>query len=133
MVLNLLCSRLMEKDNSHLLEVFFNVQNIQNGEKNSPKFLIFSILVEFLHRDGLVGQHARDALLLVMSLSKKHEEVGRHIAKHTNFCPVRIAFKVKDLKLLLAENSFQNMHNPCNYYGFRKKTSRPRLLDFLPV
>jgi hypothetical protein len=108
MVLNLLCSRLMEKDNSHLLEVFFNVQNIQNGEKNSPKFLIFSILVEFLHRDGLVGQHARDALLLVMSLSKKHEEVGRHIAKHTNFCPVRIAFRLLELRLKVEETSSPN-------------------------
>ena len=88
----------MEKDNAHLLQVFFNVEKFHNGcDKNgggsdqnssSPPFLIFSILVEFLHRDGLVGQQARDAILLVMSLSKKHEDVGRHIAKNTNFCPV---------------------------------------------
>ena len=82
----------MEKDNAHLLQVFFNVEKFQNGgsdQNNSPPFLLFSILVEFLHRDGLVGQQARDAILLVMSLSKKHEDVGKHIAKNTNFCPVK--------------------------------------------
>ena len=30
----------------------------------------------------------RDALLLCMTLSKKHDEVGKHIARNTNFCPV---------------------------------------------
>jgi hypothetical protein len=81
----------MEKDNAHLFQVFFNVEKFHNGteENSSPTFLIFSILVDFLHRDGLVGQQARDAILLVMSLSKKHEEVGKHIAKSTNFCPVK--------------------------------------------
>ena len=32
--------------------------------------------------------HARDALLLCMTLSKRHDEVGKHIARNTNFCPV---------------------------------------------
>ena len=86
----------MEKDSGHLLQVFFNVENDTKVKKveaeTSSKFLIFSILVEFLHRDGVVGQHARDAILLVMSLSKKHQDVGKHIAKSTNFCPVSIIF-----------------------------------------
>ena len=92
MVLNLLCSRLMEKDNANLLQVFFNVDSDTNGGSGS-RFLIFSILVDFLHRDGIVGHHARDAILLVMSLSKKHDDVGRHIAKSTSFCPVLNLFK----------------------------------------
>ena len=93
MVLNLLCSRLMEKENEHLLQVFFDKNKKrkkveEEKEEEEAEFLIFSILVGFLHRDGLVGQHARDSLLLCMSLSEQHESVGRHIARNTNFCPV---------------------------------------------
>ena len=52
------------------------------------KFPIFTILVGFLHSSGVVGQNARDALLLCMSMSKKHHKIGKHIATNTNFCPV---------------------------------------------
>ena len=81
----------MEKDNANLLQVFFNVDSETNG--SGPRFLIFSILVDFLHRDGIVGHHARDAILLVMSLSEKHDDVGRHIANSTSFCPVSDPFQ----------------------------------------
>ena len=83
LLLNQLCSRLMEKENAQLLEVFFNA-----GSTDEDQFPIFTILVGFLHSSGSVGQQARDALLLCMSLSKKHQKVGKHIAANTNFCPV---------------------------------------------
>lgn len=35
-----------------------------------------------------MGQQARDAMLLCMSLSKKNDEVGLYIADHSNICPV---------------------------------------------
>lgn len=35
-----------------------------------------------------MGQQARDAMLLCMSLSKKNDEVGLYIAEHSNICPV---------------------------------------------
>ena len=82
-LLNQLCSRLMEKENAQLLEVFFNASS-----ESEDQFPIFSILLGFLHRGGVVGQNARDALLLCMSLSKRHNKVGKHIAANTNFCPV---------------------------------------------
>ena len=63
----------------------------EEGEEDS-KFLIFSILVNYLHRDGKVGQQAKDALLHCMSLSKKNEGVGKYIARHSNFCTVRPQF-----------------------------------------
>lgn len=70
---------------NHILEV----GDVPNGCKmSSPRFLIFTILVEFLHRDGPVGHHARDALLLCMSLSNRHEDLGKHITQYTSFCPV---------------------------------------------
>lgn len=85
MLLNQLCSRLMDKDNVHLLDVFFNAGKEEDEEDH---FLIFSILVRFLHSQGQVGGQARDALLLCMALSKEHDGIGKYIAKSTNFCPV---------------------------------------------
>lgn len=92
LLLNQLCSRLMDRDNVRLLDVFFNA----SSSLSSSRFPIFSILVNFLHSGGPMGQHARDALLLCMTLSKRHDKIGVHIAGGTNFCPVRPRFVVPD-------------------------------------
>ena len=92
-------------ENLDLLRFFFHadsaVSNSTNSRSNDPtsssspsggpdssNFLVFSLLVGFLHRDGHVGQQARDALINVMAMSRKNEDVGNYIAKHSNFCPV---------------------------------------------
>ncbi|KAM9220032.1 FHF complex subunit HOOK-interacting protein 1B isoform 3-T3 [Dugong dugon] len=54
----------------------------------APRLLLFSRLVPFVHREGTVGQQARDALLLLMALSAGSPTVGRYIADHSYFCPV---------------------------------------------
>ncbi|KAJ4948174.1 hypothetical protein JOQ06_019711, partial [Pogonophryne albipinna] len=41
-----------------------------------------------LELQGSVGQQARDALLLIMTLSNSEQRVARHIAQNTYFCPV---------------------------------------------
>lgn len=79
MLLNQLCSRL--RDNLELIEVFFKPEE-------SDKFVIFSILLKFLHSDGQVGNQARDALLLCISLSKTHQGIGKYVANGTDFCQV---------------------------------------------
>ncbi|RWS02114.1 hypothetical protein B4U79_04576, partial [Dinothrombium tinctorium] len=56
--------------------------------KPESRFLIFSLLIPFVHREGAIGQQARDSLLLIMALSRKHENIGAYIAEHSNFCPV---------------------------------------------
>ncbi|XP_028913608.1 FTS and Hook-interacting protein [Ornithorhynchus anatinus] len=53
-----------------------------------PSLLLFSRLVPFIHREGPLGQQARDALLLLMALSAGNLTVGRYIADHSYFCPV---------------------------------------------
>lgn len=58
------------------------------GNKNDFRFIIFNLLIPHVHREGGVGQQARDAMLLCMSLSKKNDEVGLYIADHSNICPV---------------------------------------------
>jgi hypothetical protein len=38
----------------------------------------------------VLGQQARDALLLLMQLSSRNDSIANYIVEHTNFCPVNI-------------------------------------------
>lgn len=51
-----------------------------------------SILIP-LFREGGVGQQARDALLLCMTLSAENKKVAEYIIS-TNFCPVSISHSI---------------------------------------
>lgn len=82
LLLNQLCY-VLAKDPS-ILELFFHTSE----DQGATNFLIFSLLIPFIHREGRVGQQARDALLLIMSLSAENERVAKHIAENTFFCPV---------------------------------------------
>ena len=70
--------------NTTLLEVLFSA----NMDQGAARFLVFSLLIPFIHREGSVGQEAREALLLIMSLSAKNETIGHYIANNSDFCPV---------------------------------------------
>lgn len=107
-LLSTLC--LLLSQNAELLELFFvnestsrtNITRSMDEVKQSPafkkrlsyldsaesRFLIFSLLISYVHRDGTIGQQAREALLLIMSLSRKHEAIGVYIAENSDFCPV---------------------------------------------
>ncbi|XP_072760574.1 FHIP family protein AGAP011705 isoform X2 [Anoplolepis gracilipes] len=80
-LLNQLCVVLMQ--NMALLDLFF-----QPNATGKNKFIIFNLLIPHIHREGGIGQQARDAMLLCMSLSKKNDEVGLYIADQSNICPV---------------------------------------------
>ncbi|XP_028310861.1 protein FAM160A1 isoform X2 [Gouania willdenowi] len=82
LLLHQLCC-ILAKDLS-ILELFFHTSE----DQGSTNFLIFSLLIPFIHREGSVGQQARDALLLIMSLSAENQRVAKHIAENTYFCPV---------------------------------------------
>ncbi|XP_068798386.1 FHF complex subunit HOOK-interacting protein 1A isoform X2 [Struthio camelus] len=81
-LLNQLCS-IIAKDPS-ILELFFHTSE----DQGAANFLIFSLLIPFIHREGTIGQQARDALLFIMSLSAENTVVANHIAENTYFCPV---------------------------------------------
>ncbi|XP_002666617.3 FHF complex subunit HOOK-interacting protein 1A [Danio rerio] len=81
-LLNQLC-RVLVKDAS-VLELFFH----SSQDQGAANFLIFSLLIPFIHRDGMVGTQARDALTLIMSLSAQNSLVAKHIVENTYFCPV---------------------------------------------
>ncbi|XP_067841659.1 FHF complex subunit HOOK-interacting protein 1B [Heptranchias perlo] len=82
LLLNQICVSLAKEPS--ILELFFHTKTNQ-GPAN---LLIFSILIPFIHREGLIGQQARDALLLIMAISAENDTVGRYIAENSYFCPV---------------------------------------------
>ncbi|KAM9836869.1 FHF complex subunit HOOK-interacting protein 1A-like [Aulostomus maculatus] len=82
LLLNQLCVVLV-KDPS-VLELFFHTSE----DQGAANFLLFSLLIPYTHRQGSVGRQARDALLLIMSLSASEPRVAHHIAENTYFCPV---------------------------------------------
>ncbi|XP_070072044.1 FHIP family protein CG3558 isoform X4 [Drosophila takahashii] len=99
-LLNQLCVVLMQ--NVHLLDLFFfsaqtQVQEqILNGNVAQPKsgtttnFIIFSLLIPYVHREGSLGHQARDALLLCMALSQKNSNIGTYIAQYSSICPLLV-------------------------------------------
>ncbi|XP_051782136.1 FHF complex subunit HOOK interacting protein 1B isoform X3 [Erpetoichthys calabaricus] len=82
LLLNQVCVS-MVKD-PPILELFFYTPT----EQGPTNMLIFSLLVPFIHRDGVIGQQARDALLLVMATSASNPAVAKYIAENSYFCPV---------------------------------------------
>lgn len=68
-----------------LLDLFF-LDNHHHGQ--IAKLSVFSLLIPFVHRDGNIGNWARDAMLLCMALSSVDTRLGTYIAEDTDFCPV---------------------------------------------
>ncbi|XP_062561643.1 FHIP family protein AAEL005291 isoform X4 [Armigeres subalbatus] len=88
-LLNQLCVVLMQ--NVHLLDLFFfSTAQQQNGSGGHTNFIIFSLLIPYVHREGSLGHQARDALLLCMALSQKNSNVGTYIATYSSICPVLV-------------------------------------------
>lgn len=87
-LLNQLCVALMQ--NVHLLDLFFFSNAQQNGNGGHTNFIIFSLLIPYVHREGSLGHQARDALLLCMALSQKNSNVGTYIATYSSICPVLV-------------------------------------------
>ncbi|KAH9505688.1 hypothetical protein Btru_055502 [Bulinus truncatus] len=82
LVLHQICICISQQ--SLILESFFSTDT----DHGPARFLIFSLLIPYIHREGPVGQRARDALLLIMTLSARHPHIGQYIANNSDFCPV---------------------------------------------
>ncbi|XP_059612393.1 FHIP family protein GK23746 isoform X2 [Phlebotomus argentipes] len=85
-LLHQLCVILMQ--NAHLLDLFF--VSGQTHEHGQACFIIFSLLIPYIHREGVLGHKARDALHLCMALSQKNENVRTYIEQHSSVCPVLV-------------------------------------------
>ncbi|PVD34795.1 hypothetical protein C0Q70_06072 [Pomacea canaliculata] len=82
LVLHQICTCISQE--TVILESFFSTE----ADHGPAKFLIFSLLIPYIHREGPIGQRARDALLLLMTLSARHPHIGYYIADNSDFCPV---------------------------------------------
>ena len=71
-----------------LLPVFFCCGQ---GDQGKTGFLLFSLLLSHVYRDGQVGDRARDSMLLIFSHSARCGDVSEYIANTSNFCPVLAA------------------------------------------
>ncbi|CAA9995331.1 unnamed protein product [Nesidiocoris tenuis] len=80
-LLSYLCINFLS--NNDLLNLF-----LDNKDPNTPKFVVFSLLIPYVHREGTLGQQARDALLHCMKISKQNLQVAEFISIHSNICPV---------------------------------------------
>jgi hypothetical protein len=56
--------------------------------KTGDRFALLSLLVPFLHDTTKAGQFAQDAVLLLVTLSAKHDDLTHKIVYCTDFCPV---------------------------------------------
>ncbi|KAK6745092.1 hypothetical protein RB195_011663 [Necator americanus] len=79
-LLNQICTKLAE--DRTLLHFFFSCTD------GADQFIVFSLLIPFLYEQNDVGQLARDALLLILSVSAKHEQIAEFVAYKSAFCPV---------------------------------------------
>ncbi|OZC05765.1 hypothetical protein X798_07260, partial [Onchocerca flexuosa] len=81
LLLNQICTKLAE--DATLLHFFFDFDC--DGDE---RFLVFNLLIPYLYDSGEVGQLARDALLLILSVSRRLKHIAAFIAIKSNFCPV---------------------------------------------
>ncbi|KAJ6215971.1 hypothetical protein RDWZM_010471 [Blomia tropicalis] len=56
--------------------------------QNQQLIQVLFLLIQFVHRDGAIGQQSRDALLLCLSLSRVDERFATYIVQRTDFCPL---------------------------------------------
>lgn len=75
---------ILMQENQSLLDLFF----VDSRMPSQSKFLIFTQLIPHMHATGDVGNRARDAILLVLSLADQLPEstLSRFIATECNFC-----------------------------------------------
>ena len=81
-VLSQLCRALQARP--PLLDLFLGLA----PDGSASSFVIFSLLVELVHGDGVVGATAREALLLCSRLSADSRPLAQFIVQHSEFCEV---------------------------------------------
>ncbi|XP_022170542.1 UPF0518 protein GG24907 isoform X1 [Myzus persicae] len=62
--------------------------NVLKDNTTNSKCVILSLLMAFIHRDGSIGEEARDALLIFVSLSRQNDTLANIITSKSNVSPV---------------------------------------------
>ena len=81
---------ILMQENQSLLDLFFEAK-----PNMKSKFLVFVELIPHMHSMGEVGNRARDAILLCLSLAAQlpGSSLSHFIAVESNFCQVRVYIK----------------------------------------
>ncbi|XP_064912858.1 FHF complex subunit HOOK-interacting protein 1B isoform X2 [Columba livia] len=82
LLLSQLCASVAQEP--AVLELFFH----SPADQGPANLIIFSLLIPFIHHEGVLGQQARDALLLIMAMSAGNPAVARSITDNSYFCPL---------------------------------------------
>ena len=80
------------QENQSLLDLFF----VEPKPHHPARFFLLAQLVSFMHDGTEIGNRARDALLLVLSLADQvsHAALSQFIAIESNFCQVSLCVSV---------------------------------------
>lgn len=101
------------------------------SDKPEARFLLFSLLIPYVHREGLIGSEARSGLLALLSLSKKFNYIAQYIADESNFCPV-LATGLSGLYSSLPRKIiFTNFNNEWYQITVNDINESPELKQFL--
>ncbi|XP_015371085.1 PREDICTED: UPF0518 protein GF15501 isoform X4 [Diuraphis noxia] len=76
---------------SRCLEYFLKNQllgKLYSWSLKTDKCVILSLLMAFIHREGSIGEEARDALLIFVSLSRQNDTLAYIITSKSNVSPV---------------------------------------------
>ncbi|XP_064361397.1 FHF complex subunit HOOK-interacting protein 1B isoform X2 [Dromaius novaehollandiae] len=84
LLLNQLCVSVAKEPS--ILELFFH----SHTDQGPANLIIFSLLIPFIHHEGVLGQQARDALLLIMAMSASNHAVAKSITDNSYFCPIEV-------------------------------------------
>lgn len=63
-------------------------EHLCDSHEGSFTFPVFLLLIQFVHREGAIGEQSRDALLLCLTLSREDERLAYYIVNETDFCPL---------------------------------------------
>ncbi|XP_075676132.1 FHIP family protein AGAP011705 isoform X2 [Dermatophagoides pteronyssinus] len=93
-----------------------NEENDNQDDCENFSFPLFSLLIQFVHRDGPIGQQSRDAILLCLAMSRHDERLAYFVANKTDFCPILATglsghFSSLPRVLIAANNNDNNNNN----------------------
>ncbi|XP_026809677.1 UPF0518 protein AGAP011705 isoform X2 [Rhopalosiphum maidis] len=110
---------------SHQPNILCNI--LKENTKNS-KCVILSLLMAFIHRDGSIGEEARDALLIFVSLSRQNDTLANIITSKSNVSPV-LATGLSGLYSVLPRKL--DFENDCYRLSPKNIENVPELNNFL--
>ena len=81
-----------------------------HASNSQPQFVVFEMLMPYMHHEGLIGRQARDALLLCLGQLVVDARVLKYIERESNFCTVSIDNSAVSSMHILTRAALCNAH-----------------------